>query len=388
MVSFIAIIMKWDIRKEAIKLATKMSGAKQLNEGEFEPINRISTRVYKINASSKFVNITVSELEKTFDNKLTVELITRKEESLEPDSKTVLKQNDIIYITGLINELMLIKDSLGEEIAVKKSKVDFTEEVRKIIITNKKFTDKTLEEIKSILSVEDKHGLYINKIKRMSNSLPILEKTVLQKGDEISFIGRKKDLDLIEKKIGYKSPSLDATSFITFSLGMVMGYLIGEINYTINGTQIFLGTGVGCLISGLFVGYLQAHHPKLGGINFGAADFLRTFGLAVFVGIVGLNAGEPALAAIKENGLTLLLLGIGVSLIPMFIQFPINYYLYKINNPIEALGVMVGSRSSTAAMAALLEKAGNSTPTPSFTMTYAVSIIFLTLWGPIIIAIL
>ena len=39
-------------------------------------------------------------------------------------------------------------------------------------------------------------------------------------------------------------------------------------------------------------------------------------------------------------------------------------------------------------VAALLAKAGNATPVVSFTVTYAVANVFLTLWGPLIVGII
>ena len=38
--------------------------------------------------------------------------------------------------------------------------------------------------------------------------------------------------------------------------------------------------------------------------------------------------------------------------------------------------------------AALLEKAGNNTPVATFTITYAIANIFLTLWGPVVVGII
>ena len=55
MVSIVAIVMKWDIRQEAIKLAIKMGGSGELGEGQFKPINRVATRTYKVTKSSKFI---------------------------------------------------------------------------------------------------------------------------------------------------------------------------------------------------------------------------------------------------------------------------------------------------------------------------------------------
>ena len=62
--------------------------------------------------------------------------------------------------------------------------------------------------------------------------------------------------------------------------------------------------------------------------------------------------------------------------------------MLRIQNPIEALACVAGGRSANPAFAALLAKAGNATPVVSFTVTYAVANVFLTLWGPVIVGII
>jgi AspT/YidE/YbjL antiporter-like protein len=222
----------------------------------------------------------------------------------------------------------------------------------------------------------------------MGHDIATLPNTELHIGDELTLVGQNQHLDKAVKKLGYKSPMPSFTDFTVLSLGMVVGFLVGEISFSLNGTHIALGSGLGCLLSGLTVGYLRMRTPRFGNINAGAAQFMQTFGLAVFVAVVGLNAGAPALTAIKEHGLTLLLLGVVVTMVPQFVTFFINYYLLKIKNPVEALAVIAGSRSANPAFSTLLDKTGNSTPVPSFTMTYAVANIFLTLWGPVIITLI
>src|SRR6202042_3481158 len=69
----------------------------------------------------------------------------------------------------------------------------------------------------------------------------------------------------------------------------------------------------------------------------GASSFLRDFGLAVFVGIVGIGAGPQALTAIEQYGLTLFVLGVAVTLIPQIVAFFFSYFVLRIKNPIEAL---------------------------------------------------
>ena len=388
MVSFIPILMKWDIRAEAKKLAVKLGGSKEMVEGEFDPIKRVDTRVFKISKTSKYLSKTIQNFETDLKSNLTVELVISDGKKLESKADLQIKEGDILFVTGLITAFSKAGNMLGEEISEFGANIDFTEEERHIILSNKKLHGKTLAEIREKLGLTKTHGVYINSIVRMSHELSVLDNTEIHAGDEITLVGKKKDLDRIEKEIGYKPTSINSTDFIVFGLGMVIGYLIGEINFDINGTNVALGSGLGCLVSGLIIGFLRTKHPKMGGINVGAASFIQTFGLAVFVGIVGLNAGAPAFQAILKSGITLFLLGILVTMIPMIVQFFMNYYVFKIKNPVEALGVLVGSKSANPAFSSLLDKTQNATPTPTFTMTYAVANIFLTLWGPIIIALM
>jgi putative transport protein len=158
--------------------------------------------------------------------------------------------------------------------------------------------------------------------------------------------------------------------------------------FKIWGVPISIGSGGGCLLSGLLFGWLRSVHPRFAALPIGASTFLRDFGLAVFVGVVGIGAGPQALLAIEHYGLTLLFLGAAVTILPQIVTFFFSYYVLRIRNPIEALACVAGGRSANPAFAALLAKAGNGTPVVSFTVTYAVANVFLTLWGPVIVGII
>ncbi|MEZ9134104.1 aspartate-alanine antiporter, partial [Vibrio breoganii] len=95
MMSLIPMVMGWNITKEAKKLAEKMgAGSKQLNEGEFSALNRVSSRAYQVTANSMFVGKSVVELEEAFDADLTIEAIYRSQKDTE--STLDLAKNPIL----------------------------------------------------------------------------------------------------------------------------------------------------------------------------------------------------------------------------------------------------------------------------------------------------
>lgn len=381
-------LYKWDLRQEAIKLAQKLGGGgRELNEGEYMPLARAGSRVYRVSSTAAIVGHGRNFLEDLYESSLRVEAVMRQEENVAVDDVLSFQPDDLVMVSGLSTTLEKCDESIGHEYEDEDELFNIIEESRKIFVTNKKFHGRTLDEVHH--GGENNHyGVFYTALSRMGHSMPLLPKTEIHVGDELTLTGSKADLDKVEKLIGYKSPSTHATEFMTFGLGMVVGYLIGLYSFHVGSAEVSIGSGLGCLISGLLFGYLRAKHPKFGGMDTGAANFLQTFGLAVFVGVVGLNAGEAALTTIKEHGVTLVYLGIAVTVIPQALVFFFNYYVLKIKNPVIAMSVVVGSRSANPAFSALLDKTQNATPVAAFTVTYAIANILLTLWGPVIVAVL
>jgi putative transport protein len=384
---FLPLIMRWNIRKEAVELAKDLSGGRaELEPGQFDAVNDIITRVYQVTRDRLAIGQTAMQLNKQFSD-AAVEGIYRGGKSIDFDDTTVIEHGDAVAITGTLGAVQASNATLGDEI-VAPAGFSAIEESREIILTNRELSDRAIGEIHDHVNVEARHGVFLTSVKRMGRDLPLLNKLKLKTGDELHFTGSTVDLDRVQSKIGYKISAAAATDFIFFGIGMVVGILIGMIAFKIWGVPISIGSGGGCLLSGLLFGWLRSVHPRFAALPIGASSFLRDFGLAVFVGIVGIGAGPQALTAIEQYGLTLFFLGVAVTLIPQIVGFFFSYFVLRIKNPIEALACVAGGRSANPAFAALLAKAGNATPVVSFTVTYAVANVFLTLWGPVIVGII
>ena len=178
------------------------------------------------------------------------------------------------------------------------------------------------------------------------------------------------------------------TDFIFFGIGMLVGMLIGMIEFKLWGVPIRSAAAAAaccraCCSAGC-AACIRDSPPCRSAppISCAISDWRCSSG------IVGITAGPQALVAIEQHGLTLFFLGVAVTLIPQIITFFFSYYVLRIRNPIEALACVAGGRSANPAFAALLAKTGNATPVVSFTVTYAVANVFLTLWGPVIVGII
>ena len=379
--------MKWDIREEALKLAEKMSDGKpELAPGEFNAMTDLVSRAYKIPTDSSFIGQDIQTINRDLLD-TAIEMISRDGQNIEIDKSVVIKAGDILVVTGLRQAIASHVESAKHEVVLPRGTV-LIEENRQLVANDKRLIGKTLAQIKAETNVDTLRGVYITNVIRGGNSQNISADFIVKKDDIIQVTGSAKDINRIEKGIGKRLVSLFSTDYVLFGLGMVGGLLIGLINFEIAGIPVTIGSGAGCLVSGLFVGWLRSRKPNMATLPLGASNFLRDFGLAVFVGVVGLQAGPQAIDMVKENGLTLLFLGVAVTIIPQIVSFLISYYVLKIKNPIEALACVAGGRSANPGFAALLEQAGNATPVFAFTVTYAIANVLLTLWGPIIVGII
>ncbi|HAS8377534.1 TPA: aspartate-alanine antiporter [Vibrio vulnificus] len=381
-------LMKWDIRAEAIALEEKNSNGKhELAPGEFNAVTALVTRAFKVSKDGGLAGKTLAQLNK---KSLTacIELIQRDGKVLEADKYTALKEGDVIVVTGRRHAVHQLQAGLADNEVVLPEGYEIIEENRQLIADNRKLIGKSLQEIKEASNQGSMRGIYVTDYIREGRSIEMTPDLVVKKNDVIQLTGTAKDINRVEKNIGQRMGSSTMTDFVVLGMGMALGLLIGLISFKIAGIPVTIGSGAGCLISGLIVGWLRSRNPHVAQFPVGAANFVRDFGLAAFVGIVGLEAGPQAVDTIKEHGMSLLFLGMAVTIIPQIISFFFSYFVLKIKNPVEALGCVTGGRSANPAFAALMEKTGNATPVFSFTVTYAVANVLLTLWGPIIVGII
>jgi len=101
---------------------------------------------------------------------------------------------------------------------------------------------------------------------------------------------------------------------------------------------------------------------------------------------VGLQSGQQAVSTVMEQGLSLFLMGMVVTIVPLLIAMLFGKYVLRYENVAIFAGALSGARSANPAFGEVLDKAGNAIPTVPFAITYALANVFLTLLGPLVIA--
>lgn len=376
-------IMGRDIGDDAIKAqAEQLHGSLLLGANQNFALSDISGRLYRV---TNKINQSVSDIEKTV-NGISIERIKRGNKILEASPDTLIKAKDIILVVGHRDAMIQANDLLGSEVD-SASGMDVVMNTQDVEMRNSRYVGQSLSQVLSSDEVVQlKHGIYLVAIHRDGQTLPLNNDFHFKLGDVITIYGTDSDLRRVIDKIGAPITKSEKTDWIFHGLGLVVGLIIGLIVIRVSDIPITLGAGGGALLSGLLFGWFRSLHQTIGNIPTGAVQLLKDFGLAGFVAVVGLSSGLQAINTIREQGLSLFLIGVVVTVLPMLLAIYFGKYILGYKNAAVFAGALAGARSANPAFGEVLNKAGNSTPTNSFAITYALANVFLTLLGPLVVA--
>lgn len=157
-----------------------------------------------------------------------------------------------------------------------------------------------------------------------------------------------------------------AQTVLIYSLVIASGVLLGKLKVY----KIFLGVTF-VLFTGIFAGHLGVR------INHDVLDFIKDFGLVLFVFFIGLQVGPGFFSSFKKGGLTLNVLAMFIVFLGAIITL-VLHFVTGVSMPMMA-GIMSGAVTNTpglgAAQQALKQVAdsSNGTDIPNIGLGYAVA---------------
>jgi putative transport protein len=377
---FAPLLLRVNLREEAERVWHKLGGDGALDEGQRMGAPALVSRVFLVGPAA---GLAIGALELRCGGNLTVEQVERDGTSLPLEPRLLLAAGDIVLVAGRREALVAAAPAIGAEVADNRFGALVAERVN-VVLTRREVHGMTVAQLREQATPEQGRGVYIAAVTRLETTVPALPGTELNRGDVLTLVGARADVARGARRLGYLLPATQKTDFVYLGLGVLVGMAIGHLGGRIGGVSVALGTGGGCLLSGLLFGWIRSRHPLVGSLPSAAAQILKDFGLATFIAAVGLSAGPDAIKLVREYGVALPVIGILMVLIPGLLSLWIGRMFLKLETPM-LLGAMAGQQCSTPAISALVGVTGNSTPVIGYTITYALSNILLPLVGPVVV---
>jgi putative transport protein len=258
-----------------------------------------------------------------------------------------------------------------------------------VVVTNRQAHGKTLAE----LATERKlaRGVYLESIQRGGEMMPVRPWAVVQRGDILRFVGAPEDVERVGQLLGFVEKDLAQTDLAFLAGGIAAGIVLGLLKFNVNGIPLGLGTAGSILVIGLLAGWARSRYPVFGAIPEPAQRLMADIGLIVFIAIVGLNAGPHAMEAYHKSGgayfASIFVAGMVVTMVPIAVGAIVARYYFKMN-PLMVLGGLAGAQTCTPGLNALRDASGSNIGALAYTVPYAIGNILLTVWGPVVVAIM
>ena len=375
------LLMRIDLKREAQKLESTLgSTGTKLSPGQYEAFGEIRARVYEVTAGEA-IGMTIADIEARFDVKVEQAAYLEKRIDVAPD--LTLQTGYRLALQGKLGQVTQAGNFVGRE-TNNLSAMGFINEERDVVVTRKELRGKTIAQAAEMLDLKHRFGVHASRLRRLDQEIPMYPETEVQTGDVVRFVGATEDVDAAANEVGYSLVPSKLVDYVYLGFGVLAGILLGMITVSVAGVPVALGTGGGCLISGLVFGWLRARYPTFGNLPGSTAQYLRDFGLAVFIASVGLSTGPQALAQIKQYGMTLPVIGLCAALIPCLVMVFYGRYVLKMN-PVILCGAISGNMTTTAALNGAIDAADSSTPVLGYTVSYAISNVLLTFLGPVVV---
>jgi putative transport protein len=376
-------LMGVNLKEESRKLQAQVSGGTEPEPGVRSALMRFAVRAYRV-TNERLLNRTVAELEALpVGQRVFISRIRRAGAIIEPEPGTIIRPGDVVVVMTRTELLMARGAEIGTEVD-DTALLDFPVEILDVVVTNRALAGKTLVELAAL---ESSRGVFLQKLVRVGQPMPFTLETRIDRGDVLSLIGAKPDVERAAKNIGYPDRPTVMTDMIFVGLGIFIGGLVGLLTVTVGGLPLTLTASGGALIMGLVFGWLRAVRPTFGRIPEAAMWVFDTVGLTVFIGVVGLSAGPSFITGLKNSGVSLVLVGLVVAVLPHVTAILFGRFVLRMN-PLILLGACCGAGTITAALRALQEEAQSTLPALGYTVPYALGNILLTAWGPVIVALM
>ena len=377
-------LMKADLKKEAQVLEKQMSGG-ATKTAVFSEV-MFAFRAYRV---ERLAGVTVGALEERYaSGRLAVQRVRRGGDVLDISAGLALVQGDEIVVSGRRSVLSAFEHDTGSEIDDPEL-LAIPLKTAVVVVNNKNAHGKMLAALAADRNLA--RGVYLESIQRGEVMLPARPWTVVERGDILHIVGAPEDVERAGAHIGFVEKDLAKTDLAFLAGGISVGIVLGLLKFNVSDIPLGLGTAGSILVVGLLAGWMRSRYPVFGSIPEPAQRLLADIGLIVFIAIVGLHAGPHAVEAYQKSGgayfASIFFAGMVVTIMPIAVGAIFARKVFNMN-PLMVLGAIAGAQTCTPGLNALRDASGSNIGALAYTVPYAIGNILLTVWGPLVVAIM
>ncbi len=377
-------IMRADLKREAKQLEAELS--KGANGGDVSASRHYSHRAYRVEQVGA-AGMSLSSLEDRYAaTRLTVRQIRRGTTVLALEPALALQRGDEVVVTARLGAFTGLASEIGPELD-DPSLLSIPIATASVVVTNAAVSGKTLGELGDDPKAR---GVYLDSLQRGTAVLPLRAWTVIERGDLLHIAGTPDSVAQAGRYVGFVERDLTKTDLTFLAGGICLGMVLGALKFTAGGIALGLGTAGSILVVGLIGGWARSRYPVFGAIPDPAQRLLMDIGLIVFIALVGLHAGPHAVEAFRVSGGaffgSIFLAGVIVTTVPLAVGTIVARRVFKLS-PLMVLGSLAGAQTCTPGLTALREASDSNVGSLAYTVPYAIGNILLTIWGPVVVAI-
>lgn len=288
------------------------------------------------------------------------------------NNATLLLSGDLISVVGAPEDVEQVATQLGEpseeRLDMDRSQLDY----RRIFVSNSRIVGRHVAD----LHLQQQFGAVLTRVRRGDIELVPHDDTVLELGDRVRVVAPRDQMEALSRYFGDSYRSLSEIDVMTFSIGIALGLLLGQVPIPLPGGVTFrLGFAGGPLVVALILGALERSGPLVWNMPFSANLTLRQVGLIMFLAGVGTRSGYAfATTFMQSGGALVFAAGALVTCLTAIVTLWVGHKLLKI--PMSLLiGMLAGLQTQPAVLAYGLEQTENDLPNIGYATVYPIAMV-------------
>ncbi|MFC4322913.1 aspartate:alanine exchanger family transporter [Litchfieldia salsa] len=343
--------------------------------------NDRSPEVMTIEVTNPSINKrTLKELKFQKINSVVISRVIRGNRNIIALNDTVILNGDRLVTVGVRSELEAFCNHVGVKVTTALENVDHIK-VRRVIVDSEDTIGKTLRE----LNLRRDYGVTVTRIERSGLEYSQNSRMRLERGDVLSIVSSEDRLNDVEKLFTRKTLTVTNVHIFSLSIILLVGILVGMIPIHLPGLGIItLGVAGGPLFVALIIG----HFGKLGPIQARyyqpSNQVIRDIGLALFLAGAGTTAGQGIVEVIQTEGLSLLVGGALITILPMVVGFLLARKLFRLSI-VHSLGALCGGMTSTPGLGSVNQLIDSEDPAIAYAAAYPFALILVAITSQLLI---